>query len=379
MNTTLPFKTLYQPDSLREPFWHLFEKMEGFKKLSQGYLGNRLGLLLSQKIVASTQKVQERRQVRERSLVFVDGFSVKELSSFPEAIVLPFPEAYHTYASFIESRIQRVIAHEKSAPAALNGALATGAAFVYLPPHTVVKERIEIVQLYSGRESFVLASPRLQMVIGKHSQLKVVMRQSTEKLLCCNQLLDLHLEEGAKVEYVTLFSGSEEGFLFDTVRATLKGHSSLSCYLLSRGAKASVRDYHMELVGEGAEAKLKVALHLPEKRQEQIDVLMEHRAPHCTSDQHIKQVGYGGSRHSFSGTIYVHKTAKGTTSYQKHGALLLDPTAFSAARPNLEIFTDEVKASHGATVGQLSKEALFYLISRGLSKERAQELLIEAH
>lgn len=378
MSTTLPFKALYQADRITDPYWRRFEELEGFKKPLQGYLGNRLDLLLSQKITIPV-KTKREGAPKGRSLVFIDGFFAKELSFFPEAIVLPFEEAYQTYASFIESRVERMMVREKSAIATLNGAFAREAAFVYLPPNTVVEERVEVIQLHSGSTTFSLSSPRLQMVLGKNSQMKMLFRQTTEPLLCCNQAFDVQLEEGAHLEFINLFSGSDQGFLFDTLRATLKAHSSLKGYILSRGAKGCLRDYHVELLGEGAEARLKAALHLPERRQEQIAILMEHKAARCTSDQHIKEVGYGGSRHSFFGTIYVHKAAKESISYQKHAALLLDPTAFSAAQPNLEIFTDEVKASHGATIGQLNRENIFYLTSRGLSKESARALLIEAH
>jgi Fe-S cluster assembly protein SufD len=380
MNTTLPFKSLYQPDDRRrELFWRRFEEIGGFKELARGYLGNRLDLLLSQKMTAPVHVKKNEGVVKERSLVFIDGFFAQELSSFPEAVVLPIKDAYQTYSSFIESRIQRTVAREKSPLAVLNGALAVGAVFVYVPAHTVIEGTVEIIQLYSNRETFTLASPRIQMVVGKQSQLKLIMRQSTDTLLCCNQAVDIQLEEGARVEFLNIFPGCEEGFLFDTLRATLKAHSSLEGYILSKGAKACIRDYHVELLGEGAEARVKAALYLPLKRQEQVDILMEHKAARCISDQHIKQVGHESSRHSFSGTIYVHKAAKETMSYQKHGALLLHPTAFSATQPKLEIFTDEVKASHGATVGQLHKESLFYLISRGIPKEIARALLIEAH
>lgn len=381
MSTILPFKTLYQPDASRDLFWRCFEKAEGLKTLSKGYLAHRIEDFLLRKIVLA-ERVQKEGFPQEHTLVFVNGFFAKELSSFPEGVLLTFAEASQIYGSFIENRQKKTVAGEKGALAALNGAFAQGPAFLYVPPGIVVEKVVRVVQVTTSKaeeEKVALCSPRLQIVVGRQSQLKIMIEQETSSSHCVNQALDIQLEEGAHLEFVTLFAGSDEGFLFDNLRATLKENSFLSGHIVSRGARACVRDYHVELIGEGAKAKIKAALYLAEKRQEQIDIMMEHKAPHCISDQHIKEVGLRGTRHCFSGTIYVHQGAKESNSYQKHNALLLDPTAFSAAQPNLEIFTDEVKASHGATVGQLNKEQLFYLTSRGLSKNDAQQLLVRAH
>ena len=379
MNTIAHCKELYQATKETDLFWQRFEEIGGFAKLQKGYLANRLDMLLANAIRLAAKKEMDKKPSAKRCLVFVDGFFAKELSTLPEAIVLPLSEAYQTYVSFIQSRNERILAQEKSALATFNGAFAQEAAFVYVPADTVITEPVEIICYESSQEGFVLSSPRLQLVVGKHSQLMLTREQTTKGMLCSNQGLDIQLEEGARVEFINFTEGSDEGFLFDTLRATLKANSFLHGHTISKGAKCCIRDYHVELVGENAEAKLEAALSLPKKRQEQIEILMEHKAPHCVSDQHIKHVGYAASRHSFSGTIYVHKAAKDTMSYQKHSALLLDQAAFVAAQPNLEIFTDEVKASHGATAGQISKEQLFYLTSRGLSKEQAHTILIEAH
>ncbi|MBP9841882.1 MAG: SufD family Fe-S cluster assembly protein, partial [Simkaniaceae bacterium] len=106
-------------------------------------------------------------------------------------------------------------------------------------------------------------------------------------------------------------------------------------------------------------------------------VLVEHAAPHCYSNQHFKSLVRSYGKASFYGTIYVHPEAQKTDAYQLSNALLLDEKAVAFSEPNLRIFADDVKATHGATVGQLDQEQLFYLRARGLPLKEAKELLVQ--
>ena len=160
---------------------------------------------------------------------------------------------------------------------------------------------------------------------------------------------------------------------FQAIRATLKRDSKSKAVLLGKRLRTSI---HVELVEENSEAELYGLAQLEGDGEAHIHARIEHMAPHTRSRQHFKSVVKDESRYSFEGKIYVHSEAQKTEAYQLNNNLILTDGASANAKPNLEIFADDVKASHGSTTGQLSKEALFYLRSRGLSVEEAQRWLI---
>ena len=133
----------------------------------------------------------------------------------------------------------------------------------------------------------------------------------------------------------------------------------------------------IELLEENSEALLQGLWRLKEKKECHTHTLVQHLAPHTRSRQHYKGVLQEEAKSSFTGKIYVHPEAQKTEAYQLNNNLLLSPQSKAYSKPNLEIFADDVKASHGATIAQLNAEDLFYLQSRGLTKKEAQEFLIE--
>ncbi len=135
-------------------------------------------------------------------------------------------------------------------------------------------------------------------------------------------------------------------------------------------------DYHVILAGENAEALLNGVWMLADKREAHIHIFIDHQAPQCRSYQLFKGVLNDFSRSSFEGKIMVRQAAQKTEAFQLNNNLLLNDHAHADSKPNLEIFADDVKASHGATVGQLDIEQLFYMKTRGFPEEEAKNLLI---
>jgi Fe-S cluster assembly protein SufD len=160
------------------------------------------------------------------------------------------------------------------------------------------------------------------------------------------------------------------------LRANLKKNSRFTAYGFTSGSVLSRQDYKIALLGEGAEAQLGAIAMLEEKAQTHANVLVEHAAPSCQSMQKFKSVLYDKSRSSFQGKILVRQIAQQTNAYQRNNNLILSPLAHAYAKPNLEIFADDVKASHGATFGQVDKEQLLYLKTRGLTTAQAKKLLV---
>lgn len=297
-------------------------------------------------------------------ITFVDGFFEETLSQVPAEIVcLPFDLALRSYALFLQNRLARVFKEEKDPFAALNGAFQGKACFLYLPPKC--KAALHLNQIFTKEE---MVSPRLHIYLGKGASLEL--RQKSEgKSGFSNALIDLVLDEGASVNFYDHHVGD-----FQAIRATLKRDSKLKVVYVGEVFRQSI---HIELMEENAEAEVLGLARLTGEQEQHIHANLEHKAPHTRSRQHFKTVLYDKSRFSFEGKIYVHPEAQKTESYQLNNNLILSDEASTNAKPNLEIFADDVKASHGATIGKLDEEHLFYLRSRGLSLEEARKWLVD--
>jgi Fe-S cluster assembly protein SufD len=146
---------------------------------------------------------------------------------------------------------------------------------------------------------------------------------------------------------------------------------------VTNGAATSREDYLIRLQGEAAEAYLYGVWTLDGNRQHHVNICLDHQEAACTSLQKFKGILSDTSRSSFEGKIYVHPQAQKTQAYQMNNNLVLGERAAAYSKPNLEIFADDVKASHGATIGQIDPEHLFYLQARGISAHMAQMLLVQ--
>jgi Fe-S cluster assembly protein SufD len=186
---------------------------------------------------------------------------------------------------------------------------------------------------------------------------------------------DVALEEGARCSYSALLEGAKQGWHFDYLRATLKRSSTFKGVSWTSGGKTMRQDMHLMLAGENAEVDLRGGWLLEEKHQAHTHVRIDHQFPHCRSLQRFKGVVKGNSRSSFAGKICVAKEAQKTEAYQVNHNLVLDKGAIAYSMPNLEIFADDVKASHGSTVSQIDPTQLFYMQTRGIDECTAKKWL----
>lgn len=302
---------------------------------------------------------------RFKGLLFVDGFFEESLSQVPSPLVcLPLETAMRSYGIFLQNRYATVLSQETDPFAALNGAFQGRGAFLYVPPKC--KATLDIAQIYTTDE---MASPRLHLYLGRNAQLTITQTSKNTVGSFSNSAIDIVLDSGAELFFVDQAEGD-----FQTIRATLKRDSKLKAVLLGKKLRTSIK---AELAEENSEAEIYGLSQLKGDSESHIHALVEHAAPHTRSRQHFKSVLKERSRFSFEGKIYVHPIAQKTEAYQLNNNLILSDEASANAKPNLEIFADDVKASHGATVGQLDQEALFYLRSRGLDLEEARDWLVQ--
>lgn len=316
-------------------------------------------------------------------LVFVNGHyspSLSRLEGMPKKVVVTsLSDAMKTFGGFLSSQWSKELREEVDPFASLNLALHSNGAFLYVPPKTLVETPVQILHVVQAGTSSILSMPRVQVFVGAQSQLSLA---STQAVLsgegyATNLVVDMAIEEDAHVKMTQVACG--EGmdiWHFDALRATLKRNSSLKTYLITDGAGTVRHDYRVALAGENAEAQLNGLTMLGGKREAHANILMDHQAPYCRSMQLFKDVLNNFSRSSFEGKIYVRQLAQKTEAFQLNNNLLLSEGASAHSKPNLEIFADDVKASHGSTVGQLDKEQIFYMKTRGFSEAAAKNILV---
>ena len=310
---------------------------------------------------------------RPFQIAFADGFFSTEYSRVPEGVVcLPLDEAMRSYGVFLQNRILRTLKEESDPFAALNGAFQGRGCFLYAPPQMRRAEPIFIRQFFSAER---MATPRLMVYLGRQSRLELIQR--LDGAYFCNAQTDAVVDEGAELVFLDALGASETSHVFHAIRASLKRDSRFAAHLYSEGAALARTSIKVQLLEENGEALLQGLARLDGALQNHIHALVEHLAPRTRSRQHFKGILKGKSCSSFEGKIYVHPLAQKTEAYQLNNHLLLSDQAQAYAKPNLEIFADDVQASHGATVSQLDAEDLFYLRSRGLPREEAQNRLIE--
>ncbi len=345
--------------SIRQKGWERFQeiglprpKQEAFQ-----YLARKL----------TFPKLAERKPISATAspgLVFIDGFFEESLSQVPAPLsCLPLEKAMRSYGIFLQNRLAKLLKEETDPFAALNGAFQGSGAFLYLPPKC--KAALHLTQIFTSEE---MATPRLHLYLGRGATLHL--RQVSQgKGGFCNGLIDVVLDEGAQCTLIDEAAGDMQA-----LRATLKRDSQFKAVFLDQKLRHSLK---VQLAEENAQADLLGLSRLQKEEEAHVHATVEHIAPHTRSRQHFKSVLNDQSRYSFEGKIHVHPAAQKTEAYQLNNNLLLSNAASANAKPNLEIFADDVKASHGATFGQLDAEALFYLRSRGLSLAQAREWLIQ--
>jgi Fe-S cluster assembly protein SufD len=264
---------------------------------------------------------------------------------------------------------------------AWNTAFVEDGAFVYVPKGVVVEGPIHVVYVAAPGAEPTAAFPRTLIVAGENSQLTVVesyvaLGGATPYLSC--GVTEIVCEDGAVVDHYKLQREGAEGFHVATQQVWMGRGASFSSHSLSLGARLARHDVNAVLAGEGGDAILN-GLYLV-RGEQHVDTQMrvDHVAAHCGSHELYKGILDGRSRGVFNGRIHVHRGAQKTDAKQTNRNLLLSRTALVNTNPQLEIFADDVKCTHGSTVGQLDAEAVFYLRSRGIGQEAAKSLLTYA-
>ena len=316
-------------------------------------------------------------------LVFVNGFYSAELSShrpLPGAVNLgSLAMTLNSHRDLVEPHLARYANYEDHPFTALNTAFMRDGAFVNIPDGGVVKDPIHLIYLSTvGREPTV-SHPRNLIVVGKNSHATIVESYVGlgDGVYFTNAVTEILMGENAVVDHYRLQRESEKAFHISTLQVQQNRSSTFSGHSISIGGTLVRNNVNAVLNGEGVDCTLN-GLYLVAGRQH-VDnhTRIDHVRPHGTSRELYKGILDGESRGVFNGKVVVWKDAQKTDARQTNKNLLLSEGAEINSKPQLEILADDVKCTHGTTVGQLEEEQLFYLRSRGLDRESAQGLLTQ--
>ncbi|HEY6106735.1 MAG TPA: Fe-S cluster assembly protein SufD, partial [Anaeromyxobacteraceae bacterium] len=317
-------------------------------------------------------------------LTFVNGRYRPALSSPaglpPGAFAGSLAQALRERPAALEPHLGRLAAFQDHAFAALNTAALEDGAVLLWPERASLEAPVELVFVTVAGAAPVAVAPRVLVVAGAGSELAVAeshLGVAGGPTLTA-AVTEVALGEGARVDHYRIQDEAPRTFHLGALASRQAGGSRFATHAITVGAALSRSEVRAVLDGEGAEAHVN-GLYLASGRQLMDNFsLIEHARPRCLSRETFKGVLDGESRAVFGGRIRVLEGAQKSDAYQLNSNLLLSEGAEVDTKPQLEIFADDVKCGHGGTVGQLDEDALFYLRSRGIGRERARSLLIYA-
>lgn len=316
----------------------------------------------------------------ENRLVFVDGHfnaSLSRVRRMPDKVVAGcLADALKRNPDLVHRHLGKHASLEDQPFVALNTAFARDGAFIWIPEGKGNDEPIHIHFVATGNQHDLI-SPRNLFVVGDGGRLSVVESYYSTRNAAyfTNAVTELIVGTGAVVEHDKLQDESLDGYHVSLTHTVQKSRSTVTSNLVALGGSIARSNIHVSLDGEGGECTLN-GLSLGTGSQ-LIDnhTAIDHAAPRCASHELYKAVLAGKSRGVFNGKIFVRKDAQKTDAKQTNKTLLLSDDAVMDTKPQLEIFADDVKCTHGATIGQLDTDQIFYLRTRGMDLPAAQDML----
>jgi Fe-S cluster assembly protein SufD len=317
-------------------------------------------------------------------LVFVNGFFCAKLSSLKPVAggvrIENLSAALEKDSALIERHLGKYAHTASNTFAALNQAFFTDGAFIFVPAGVEVAEPVQLIYISSAKNSGEVILPRNLVIAEANSKLIVVESYiSTGNMAYfTNAVTEIFAGDNARVEHVKLQDEALDAFHIATIAGEFGRASNVTVHSFALGAKLSRTNIRAKLAGEGLECILN-GLYLT--RGEQLadhHMIVEHAQPHCASHEYFNGILDDKSKGVFHGRIYVHPIAQKTDAKQTNKNLLLSDDATADTKPQLEIYADDVKCTHGATIGQLNDESIFYLRARGIGSDMARQMLIHA-
>jgi len=261
----------------------------------------------------------------------------------------------------------------------LNNAFLAEGCVINFEPNS--EKEIKVLNIVDNEKSEQIIHPRIIVKAGKNSNISILeeIRFLGKQKNLVNSVTNFYLEEGANVEHIIIDDFSEETYQISNVLVKQKKDSAFSSYNYSNAKNLTRKDFIVELKDSGSHCDLRGVYLADNDNHIDHHTIIEHEKEHCTSNELYKGILSGKSTGVFNGRIHVHNDAQKTDAIQSNQNILLSDNAKIHTKPELEIYADDVKCTHGATVGQLDEKGIFYLRARGIKKKEAQKMMMRAY
>lgn len=321
------------------------------------------------------------RDISPIKLVFVNGFYsplLSSTSSLPPGVeIVSLSQAIKEDHRVLKKHLGAYSWETKNGFTALNHALIEDGALIYVPKGIKVSTPVHLIYMNLEKDVPHVLYPRNLMIFEAGASAQVIEEYvgENEAVYLTNSVTEIFTDKGARVSHYKLQRESEEAFHMATIQVRQAEDSHFASYNITFGGQITRNNIYTSQTGSGAHCDLHGLYMISGRQHVDNHTLIDHQAPDCTSGEWYHGILDGKAHGVFNGRIYVHREAQRIDSQQTSRALLLSREAAVDAKPQLEIFADDVKCSHGATVGRIDKDALYYLRSRGITKKESRKML----
>lgn len=378
--------------NLREEAIKIFED-EGFPtKKNEDWKYTALNKVIKEdfSVFANTENPIEYKDVQpyfihdidSYKIIFIDGKYASHLSQTThegiDVCLMSAALSKPKYQAVIENYFNKIAA--KNGLNALNTAFCQEGAYIHIKKNKLAERPIQIIHFSTGKEPALLLQPRNLIVVDENAQVQIIERHQSliENPTLTNSVTEIFAAKRAIIDYYKVQNDKSKASLIDNTFIEQHQESSVAVHTFSFGGKLTRNNLNFYQKGERIDSTLKGVTIIGNKQHVDHNTLVHHIEPHCESHQDYKGIFGDSAVGVFNGKVVVEKEAQKTNAFQANNNLLVNDKATINTKPQLEIFADDVKCSHGCTIGQLDENAMFYLRARGIPAKEARALLMYA-
>ena len=319
-------------------------------------------------------------EIESYKIIFVDGKYCSHLSETThdgmDICILSSALTQSKYDLVIENYFDKIA--KKDGITSLNTAFSSEGSFIHIPKNIQVDKPIQIIYFSTGKNESVLYQPRNLVVVDENSQVEIIEKYHSlnDNSVLVNTVTEIYADKKSNIKHYKIQNDNNTSSLIDNTFVSQEHSSSYSLHTFSFGGELIRNNLNIFQNDERIESSINGITIIDDNQHVDHNTLIHHRKPNCNSYQDYKGIFGGKSVGVFNGRVLVEKEAQKTNAFQANNNVLISDKAVINTKPQLEIFADDVKCSHGCTVGQLDKNALFYLRSRGIAEKEATALMM---
>ncbi len=321
-------------------------------------------------------------EIFKYQFVFVNGKFIKELSSdvrTQNIEIVNIDTAIDNNTELFKKHFAKYAKSKVNYFSALNSTNINSGAFINITDNSVIKEPIHLLFISDFKRK-TLVQPRNLFLAGKNSQATIIEHYAAfnDNIYFANAVTEIFVGENSTLNHIKIQEESRNSYHISETAIEMERSSNFESAAISFGGEISRNEINCKFNGQGCEATLNGLFMLDDTQLHDTHTSIDHAKPNCNSHEQYKGILDGKSRGVFNGKVIVRPNAQKTNAFQENNNIILSNEALVNTKPQLEIFADDVKCSHGATIGQIDQDSMFYLKSRGIGEETARKILIHA-